>query len=181
MVSSVSGLSSSPSGSMNITMPMTIKVLDVKSGVSTLQFSMGQPSATSPGKKPMKVPMEGAGTDITVSVDNRNRPVGYSSQQLVGTTFPIKKIKIGETWKATAPMTQTAPVQADMICKFLGMTTISGHKVAKIATTVTGNAKGTGMLYLRAADGSIDSLNLKLSVGNTSQALKMNVKLVRKA
>lgn len=173
--------------SMKIDMPMSLKVLSVAGGVGEVEYNVGP--ATSNGK-----PM-GAAQKVVAKVDPRGKIVGGSAQaqQMNGSiTLPEGPIKPGGTWTGT----QTVPGPAGSMTinakyKFVGIKSVSGQSVAQIDVSMTGGGgsmkiSGSGSVYLRTSDGSMQSTNLSqqmtIGTGQGNQppmTIKMNMVMKR--
>ncbi|MCO5295331.1 MAG: hypothetical protein M9921_00590 [Fimbriimonadaceae bacterium] len=146
---------------MAVNMPMSLKVLSVAGGVGEVEYNVGPASANG---KPM-----GAAQKVVAKVDPRGKIVSGATQaqQMGGNiTFPEGPVKPGGTWTGS----QTVPGPGGSMTinakyKFVGIKSVGGQSVAQIDVSMSGGGgqmqiTGSGSVFLRTADGSLQSTNL---------------------
>jgi len=161
----------------------TATVKDVKNGIATVQFTAGQ----MPGQSAKPAP-------TTVKIDNRGKlidsPAGAGLEQ-VQAQMPAGPIAVGGKWSNTQKM-GSGPAAGMTVATnytFKGVKTVSGRKVAEIATTTTmsGNPQmrgtGSGTMLVDLADGQLRSFsmsqNLIMKQGQQDMKLPMKVTISR--
>jgi hypothetical protein len=161
--------------SQPIEMPMSLKVIDVKGGVGTVQFQLSMPGG---GK-----PMEG-----TVKMDAQGRAVGKSNPMLqgVGSVFlPDKVLKVGDTWTSTSDSPSVVgDLKAKTTYRFKGIKSVKGKQVAELTLSSSGASKGikmsgSGTMLLLVSDASLFSLVTDQKLVMDSSTIPMHVKVTR--
>jgi hypothetical protein len=143
---------------LKINVPVSIKVLSVSQGISTLSLAAGPASM---GGKKINAPVQQA----LIKVDSRNAPVGGASNLNLGATYPQAPIKVGQTWTSkTAINLGGSPSTMTAVYKLLGVKKVGKTEVAALSMRVSGVAQGTGTMHLSTADGTIQDCNLKLKL-----------------
>lgn len=147
---------------VSVKMPMSLKVLSVKNGVGEVEYSVGP--MTSNGKS------MGAAQKVVAKVDPRGKIVGGSdpSQNMGGNiTFPQGPIKPGGSWTGSqkVPGAGGASMTINAKYKFVGLKSVAGQSVAQIDVSMSGGGgsmqiSGSGSVFLRVSDGSLQSTNL---------------------
>lgn len=151
----------------SVSMPFSISVKSVKNGVATLEYMVKSPALGNGG---------GGERTSTVQVDAKGKPVGEGSMPGSGIIgFPEKPVVIGQSW--TGNMAGAAGGMAGMAVsatyKFQGLKTVDGKRVAAVAISPKAKNKGgetgmdvvgTGTMYFDVADGSLHSMDMKMTV-----------------
>ncbi|MBI5706247.1 MAG: hypothetical protein HZC36_04585 [Armatimonadetes bacterium] len=140
----------------SVSMPFSISVKSVKNGVATLEYKVKTPALGNGG---------GGDRTSTVQVDAKGKPVGEGSMPGSGIIgFPEKPVVIGQSWPGN---------MAGATGGMAGMKTVDGKRVAAVAISPKAKNRGgeTGMdvvgagtMYFNVSDGSLHSLDMKLTV-----------------
>jgi len=160
-----------PSGALKlpaIESPMVIKVLSNKGGNAVIRITTG------PGVFGTTQVFEK--TSIDMPMDNRNSSLGTGSLK-----FPNAPIGIGASWKAMMPLKIASglPAKLDATYRFLGVKKINGINLAVLSFDMTGPAEGSGLMYIRTSDGTLESTEttVRLTAGPSSTTrVRMSVK-----
>lgn len=147
-------------GPIITTRTMTLKAVDVKGKVSTLEVSLG-PSITD-GKE------VGQGQTGQMQVDDHNKALNRAKGSPDGAGLPPDPIKVGGKYSINQSAVRDGkPLSIQATYTFKGIKTVGGRQVAEIdAVTMTkGSAmtkesiltQGTSTVYLSVADGTIVS------------------------
>lgn len=161
-------------------LPIVWKVLDVKSGIATVEATIGPVLLGE--QQVMKASV------TKVQLNSQGKPVAPSTgaQQLTP-VLPAVPIKPGATWTASLPMTSPAGGMKKTInatYKFTGIKSVEGKQVAVINVSTTGESKGSGVIYLLVSDGSLyqSTLNMDVTVSpqaGTTSTYKITAKVKR--
>lgn len=170
----IGGPKGTPGSGLSFQIPVTMDVLDVKNGISTVRIKVG---AASMGNQQMT-----QARTAVVSLDNRN----VAQQQGVpalSATLPLQAIRVGGSWVAKAPVTLGAGQSSNMTATYTlaGIKTVRGKPVAVINFAVKGAAQGVGTEYLLISDGTLfgSDFNLQLNMAE-AKGLSVHSTLVRK-
>lgn len=166
-------------GPMNFSVPVTMKITDVKNGIATVTSTTTMPAM---GGKSKAQPMS-----ETVKIDNRGRPQGdkASSMQGMQMALPAGPIKVGGTWTDTIKGGAVPGMAMKGSYKLLS---VQGG-VATISMSVSGDGQGmkisgTGTMKVAVADGWTQSakLNMRMNMGSgkDAQAMSVNLTMTRK-
>lgn len=144
----------------SIMLPVVLRITDVKAGIATARMVVGPASYNGQPLIPAKT--------VVMNLNSRNQATGVQGgSSSVGATLPEKPIKVGQTWKALAPIsTGTGGVQkVEAVYKFVGVKTVDGQGVAVVTYTISGGVgKGSGRMTLLQKDGTLWTNDLKMEV-----------------
>lgn len=170
----IGGPKGSPGAGMTFQMPVTMDVVDVKNGISTVRIKVG---AASMGNQQMT-----AARTAVVLLDNRNKAQQQALPAL-STTLPLQAVRVGTSWVAKAPVALGAgePGKMTATYTFAGLKTVRGRPVAVINFKVNGAAQGSGTEYLLVSDGTLfgSEFDLQLNMAE-AKGLSVHSSLVRK-
>jgi hypothetical protein len=140
-----------------VSAPMVVKVTDYVAGKATLAATLGPMTMGGQQIQPAQ--------KVNLSVDSRNSTTDASP--LVGTRYPVKAVKVGDTWNTTAPIPgigSEATKNVKATYKFVGIKTVASKAMAVIAYSVTGGANGSGTLLVLVSDGTLYSNKARLTM-----------------
>ncbi len=154
------------SSKQTMSSPITMKVVDVKNGISTVSVTQTPPSMGGTAAKPQTV---------TIKVDKTGK-VTEGNEAGVMVSLPTKPIKIGESWTSTSTTRgMGVPLQVTTKATLKAVKASGGRQIAEIA--VVTNAKGSGMsgtgkgtYTIDAKDGMIVTYNLVQTMNMTMPA-----------
>ncbi len=179
VASTVSGLGANGQP-IKVNLPMVWKVANVANGIATIDTLVGP--VTMGGSQ------MGQAEKNRIQIDSKGKLTGQAGTgQQVTPTFPDKPVRIGQSWTAAAPVELPMQGQQKVTATytFKGIRTVAGKQVAELAVKTTGQATGSGTMYLLASDGSLFRsslvLNLKMqSAGNAPTTYKVTANITRK-
>lgn len=209
-----------PASKMTQTIPMTMKALSRKGGDTTVEVKTGTMKIDMPASSPMARAKDamvraGSGKTSTVVVDQYGKPksvatVGSAGMAqmggIQGVAFPVKPVKVGDTWTVDLDMAKMAPGggagmkikgRIPMRYTLKSVNTVGGRKIATIGVVINGSAQidamgqpvtmrmtGTGTVRLDPATGTlVDSrvvMDNATSFGK-GQAMKQRIDIAMKA
>ena len=154
---------------MVMNMPMSMKVVDVKNGVATIESSV-----TAPGSKTPQVQ--------TMKMDNRGNVVGGApgaGSMTAGTNLPQNPVPVGGSWTAKAAM--AAGMNANATYKFKSIKNVGGKNVAVIDVSMNAagqmRAAGNGTMYMSMADCSLVSMSMVMKMASPDGKTSNNMTL----
>lgn len=153
-----------------LTLPVRMKVLDVKTGVAQIRNEIG----------PMKVngKIEQAKRNVVVHVDSLNRLVGVGSAEVpqFSAPMPEKPLKIGQSWSSLVNTAGSTPEAMKVKATYTLRRVSAGKAYLDVKYEGGGSGKpaihtsGTGQMVLNTADGFLHSMAVNqkvvLSSGN---------------
>lgn len=160
------GAKGSNAGKQTMKSPISMKVVDVKNGISTVQVTQTPPTMGGAAAKPQTV---------TIKIDKTGK-VTEGNEAGVMVSLPTKPVKIGESWTATSNTRGMGfPMQVTTKHTLKAVRAVGGRQVAEV--TVTTNAKGSSMsgngkgsYTIDAKDGMILTYNLVQTMNMTMPA-----------
>jgi len=169
----VRGATAQPGSAIDVTIPITMRVLDVKSGIATVQLKLGEAKLGQSVINP--------GQTAVVRLNSRNEGTGTAGGANVAAALPAKAVKVGQTWTATAPISTGMGPSQNMKAtyKFQGLKSVGGRQVAVITYSVTGFAKGNGTMRLLTSDGTIFDNLAKFSISASGSPVSVNSEMKR--
>ncbi|HWA84084.1 MAG TPA: hypothetical protein VG820_11645 [Fimbriimonadaceae bacterium] len=184
VITYVMNMKSSARGqAINVTMPMTQKVVSVtKSGVATVSVSMGKLLMNG---KPIGTGTPATAQKMTFEADSEGHVKG-GGQQNTTISLPAKPIPVGGTWTATtnAPTGMGQAMQVTATYKLIGFERKDGFQTAKVSVTMSGSGQmaisGSGTMWLNMADGSMVRDTMKMSMSMGSMQMPMDISITRK-
>lgn len=147
---------------ISMTMPFLQRITAVSKNVASITVTVGPASLNG---KPM-----GKTSSFEMRVNSQGLVVGGPQGAAQGVTaFPLKPIKVGQTWTAVvpAPGMGNQASTATATYKFLKMGSVKGKPVAVVAVSLSSQGgfalSGSGVSYLSGEDGSLiyNSMQLK--------------------
>lgn len=163
---------SSPMMKQPMTMTMMQSTKAVNGTSATVDYDISSPQGGMGSQK------------VTVDVDNRGRVLKTSApggDQLNNVQLPEKPIRIGETWSGdVSSKGGMAGIKMKSLYKLVGVKNMGGGQCAQIAVSMSGgNAQmkidGSGTIYLRMKDGSIETTSLATNVTMNRDGKPMKV------
>ncbi len=174
---SVNTLTSAQGGGqpMKVTMPMVMKISDVSNGYAKTSVTTGPAMI---GKNPM-----GKAQTVVLELSPTNAAKSKSAPGIAGAQFPLKPVKIGQTWAMAAPIADTTGMTGGDIkamYKFQGLKTVNGKSMAIVTYSLSGGVTGSGTLQLLASDGTLYSnvANITLNAGAGNMKVSSEMKRV---
>ena len=159
-------------GGGNMTMKLVQVVKSVANGVGTIEFTVSGGMVPKPMVQTMKM-------------DGRGKVVGggQNMQQIQQVELPANAMKIGSTWKGQMKSaTQMGEMTTNYTYKFVGLKKIGKNDCAQIFVTNTATGaslktSGSGNVFLRLADGSMETMNMnqKVTISNPQTAKPMTI------
>jgi hypothetical protein len=144
----------------SIILPVLLRITGVKAGLAQARMVVGPATYNGQPLIPSKT--------VVMSLNSRNQATNVQGgASSVGATLPEKPIKVGQTWKALAPIsTGTGGVQkVEAIYKFVGVKSVNGQGVAVVTYTISGGVgKGSGRMTILQKDGTLWTNDLKMDV-----------------
>lgn len=153
-----------------MTSPISMKVLDVKNGISTVEITQTPPSFGGSAATPQKA---------TIKIDRTGKVTeGGEAGVMVG--LPTKAVKIGETWTTTSTTRGMGmPMQVTTKATLKAVKAVNGRQVAEIS--VVTNANGSGMSGTGTGGYTIDSKDGMIISYNLNQTMKMTMPEIGRA
>jgi hypothetical protein len=152
----VAGLTGTGGPKMSFVLPITIRVLDVRSHRAKVQMKLGAVQS--------KGTVLHAPQTAIMWLDNRNQPGDGDDGRVdasggVASQLPLRVVHVGDSWKASAPVSLGTGEASHFDAKytFMGIKTIEGKQVAVISYVGSGLASGKGVLTLLVKDGTVNS------------------------
>lgn len=156
---------------MNMTMSQLVK--SVANGVATIDVTTSMTGGPMGNQKP---------TTVTMKMDNRGKMIGGAAGQMPSQYgLPEGPVRIGQTWTMDQDMSSAMPgMKVKATYKLLAIKNMNGRQIAEIqatSTTTGGQMSGTGSgtVYLRVADGSMQSMNMKMNFKMSQGQQTMNI------
>lgn len=148
---------------MRVPVQITMAVQSVANGVATIRLTLGAVKLNNTVANP--------GQSVLVRLDNRNRPQGGGGGTAVSTVYPVRAVKVGQTWKASAPVSGGMGMEGTLNAtyRFMGVKTVSGRGVAVMNYAVSGAASGSGTLMVLTKDGTLFSNKMQLKLNMQGQ------------
>ncbi len=159
---------------MKIDMPMVMKIGAVANGFAKASVTTGPAML---GKNPM-----GKAQTVYVDLSPTNAAKSKGSPGIAGAQFPLKPVKIGETWSMAAPIADTTGMVGGDIratYKFQGLKTVNGKSMAIITYILSGGVTGSGSLQLLASDGTLYSNLAKIVLNGGAGNMRVTSEMKR--
>lgn len=144
--------------------PISMRVVDVKNGISTVQVTQTPPSMGGTAAKPQTV---------TIKID-RTGKVTEGNEAGVMVSLPTKPVRIGETWTSTSTTRGMGiPMQVTTRATLKAVRAAGGRQVAEIS--VVTSAKGSGMSGTGRGSYTIDAKDGMILTYNLVQTMNMTM------
>lgn len=144
--------------------PISMKVMDVKNGISTVAVTQTPPSMGGTAAKPQTV---------TIKIDKTGK-VTEGNEAGVMVSLPTKPVRIGESWTSTSTTRGMGiPMQVTTKATLKAVKAVGGRQVAEIS--VTTNAKGSGMSGTGKGSYTIDAKDGMIVTYNLVQTMNMTM------
>ncbi|MEZ0324316.1 MAG: hypothetical protein ACAH95_00275 [Fimbriimonas sp.] len=159
---------------MKITMPMIMKITDVTKGYAKASITTGPAML---GKNPMS-----KAQTVFIELSPTNAAKSKGAPGIAGAQFPLKPVKVGQTWSMAAPIADTSGMTGGDIkamYKFGGLKTVNGKSMAVVSYSLSGGVTGGGTLLLLAADGTLYSNVAKITLNASAGNMRLSSEMKR--
>lgn len=133
--------------------------------------------------------MGGSNNTAEITMDSTGKQVGGAAGAGgFSGNFPVKPLPIGGKWTSDLPVPGGGAMPGGKITAtytFTGFTSVKGKNAAKVAIKIGGGATGSGTMLINAADGSLLSSTMAMTITmpnpqtNKPINLKSNVNITR--